>query len=70
MSDGSAIALAFTVTADGGETFGPFELPDANERYDFGVDIEAESLRFDLVQTTGGNTGAVDIAIFGNFLEE
>ncbi len=70
MSDGSAIALAFTVTTDSGETFGPFELPDANERYDFGVDIEAESLRFDLVETTGGNTGVVDIAIYGSFLGE
>jgi len=70
MGDGSAITRAFTVTADGGETFGPFELPDSQERYDFEFDIEAELLRFDLVETTGGNTGAVDIVVFGSFLEE
>ena len=29
MSDGTAIALAFTITTDSGEVFGPFELPDA-----------------------------------------
>jgi hypothetical protein len=70
MSDGSAIALVFTVTTDSGETFGPFELPDAQDRHEFQVDIEAESLRFDLVETTGGNTGAVDIALYGSFLGE
>ena len=69
MSDGSAIARAFTITTDDGETFGPFKLPDANGRYDFDVTIEAKSLRFNLMDTTGGNTGAVDIAVFGEFLE-
>ncbi|MFQ5400691.1 MAG: discoidin domain-containing protein [Anaerolineae bacterium] len=68
MSDGSAIALAFTITADGGETLGPFELPDVNQPYVFDVAIEANTLRFDLVDTTGGNTGAVDIAVYGEFI--
>lgn len=69
MSDGTAITLAFTVTTNTGETFGPFELPDASKPYQFDVAFEAQTLRFELVETTGGNTGAVDIALFGEFIE-
>ncbi|MDX1437030.1 MAG: discoidin domain-containing protein [Anaerolineales bacterium] len=69
MSDGSAITLAFVVTTDEGLVFGPFDVPDAGKPYSFEVDMEARTLRFDLVQTTGGNTGAVDIGVFGSFIE-
>lgn len=69
MSDGTAIALAFTVTTDSGEVFGPFELPDASKPYQFDVAFEAQTLKFELVNTTGGNTGAVDIAVFGEFIK-
>jgi hypothetical protein len=58
MPDGTAIALSFIVTADGDETFGPFELPDVERSYTFDVDIKAKTLRFDLTDTTDGNTGA------------
>lgn len=68
MSNGTAVAKAFTITADSGETFGPFELPDASSTYDFEVEIEAQTLRFNLMDTTGGNTGAVDIAVYGDFV--
>ena len=64
-----AITLAFTITTDRGETFGPFELPDANNSYNFEADIEAQTVRFNLVDTTGGNTGVVDIVLFGEFVE-
>ncbi|HUF38429.1 MAG TPA: fibronectin type III domain-containing protein [Anaerolineales bacterium] len=67
MSDGSAVTLAFTVTTDRGEVYGPFEVPDSGAPAEFSVDFEAETLRFDLVETTGGNTGVVDIAVFGDF---
>ena len=69
MSDGSAIAAAFTITTGSGETFGPFELPDAQSSYAFDVGIEADTLRFDLVDTTGGNTGAVNVAVYGSFID-
>lgn len=69
MSDGSAITLAFTVTTETGEIFGPFEVPDASEPYEFEVAIEAETLRFDLVDTTGGNTGITDVAVYGAFVD-
>lgn len=69
MSDGSAITLAFTVTTDTGEVFGPFQVTDSSQPYEFEAAFEAQSLRFDLVDTTGGNTGAVDIVVFGEFIE-
>ena len=69
MSDGSAITLAFTVTTDTGKTYGPFEVPDTSQPFDFDMVFEAQTLRFDLFDTTGGNTGVVDIAISGEFVE-
>lgn len=69
MSDGTAITLAFTVTTDSDQVFGPFELPDASESYQFDVVFEAQTLKFELVNTTGGNTGAVDIAVLGEFIK-
>jgi hypothetical protein len=69
MSDGSAITLAFTITTDDGEVLGPFTLPDADSSYDFDVSFEAETLRIDLMETTGGNTGIVDVAVYGSFLD-
>ena len=69
MSDGTAIALKFIVATDSGEVFGPFTLPDASKPYSFDVSIDAKSLRFDLIDTTGGNTGATEIAVYGNFVE-
>ncbi len=70
MSNGTAIALAFTVTTDSGETFGPYDLPDAENSFEFETAFEAKTLRFDLVETTGGNTGAIGIAVFGEPLGE
>ena len=69
MNDGSAIARVFTITTGEGDTLGPFELPDADEAYTFETPIQAQILRFTLTETTGGNTGAVDIAVYGNFEE-
>ncbi len=69
MSDGSAIANQFTIVTDSGEMFGPYDLPDANQPHQFDVAIEAETLRFNLMNTTGGNTGAVEIAVYGDFID-
>lgn len=68
MSDGTAITRRFTVTTDSGETFGPFDLPDASQMYGFDLDATAQTLRFDLVETTGGNTGLVDVVVYGEFV--
>ena len=48
-----------------GETFGPFGLPDANRIYTFPVQFTARTLRFDTVEASGGNTGAVESEVYG-----
>jgi hypothetical protein len=65
MSDDTAQIFRFTVTTDRGETFGPFDLPDADRIYSFPVQLTARTLRFDAVETSGGNTGAVEIEVYG-----
>jgi hypothetical protein len=69
MPDGSAITLAFTVTTENGDVVGPFDVPDTSQPFEFEVTFEAQTLRFELVDTTGGNTGVVDIVVFGEFIE-
>jgi len=61
MSDGTAITLTFTVTVDDGETFGPF--PAGPEPVE--VSFVGRILRFDVEESTGGNTGAVEIEVYG-----
>ncbi len=70
MGDGSSITLAFTVTTDVGEVYGPFAVPDASGSHSFDMDLETSRLRFDLMETTGGNTGIVDIAVYGEFVDQ
>jgi hypothetical protein len=70
MTDGSSIVESFTVTIDSGETFGPFALPDPDQAYAFAVDFVTSTLRFDVVTSTGGNTGAVDVAAYGSRVDE
>ncbi|HFQ94074.1 MAG TPA: hypothetical protein ENK32_08700 [Anaerolineae bacterium] len=38
--------------------------------YEFDTAVTAQTLRFNLMNTTGGNTGAVDIAVYGSFIDE
>ncbi len=65
MSNGTAQIFRFTVTTDQGETFGPFDLPDADWVYTFPVEFTARTLRFDALETNTGNTGAVEIEVYG-----
>lgn len=69
MSNNTAQIFSFTVTTETGEVYGPFELPDADQIYEFEVFFEAERLRFDVVESNGGNTGAVEIIALGVPLE-
>jgi hypothetical protein len=63
MTDGTAITLSFTVTVDGGTTYGPFEAgPGLAVAL---VEFEGYELRFDVDTSTGGNTGAVEIEVYG-----
>ncbi|GAB4527491.1 MAG: hypothetical protein OHK0046_45300 [Anaerolineae bacterium] len=65
MSDGTAITESFTVTTSSGETFGPFALEEGSVLTTFEVDFVTDVLRFDVETSTGGNTGIIDIAVYG-----
>ena len=69
MSNNTAQIFSFTITTETGDVYGPFELPDAAQSYTFDVEIMAERLRFDVESSSGGNTGAVDIAVYGEPVE-
>lgn len=60
----SAQILSFRVVADG-KTYGPFKLDDADSAHYFPVDFTAQRLRFEAVTTSGGNTGATEIEVYG-----
>lgn len=61
----SAEIRTFRMIADGGQAYGPFTLADAGSVHYFAVDFTAQRLRFEAVDTSGGNTGAVEIEIYG-----
>ena len=61
----SAQIASFRVITDRGEVFGPFDLADASSVHYFGVEITAKKLRFETVDSSGGNTGAVEIEVYG-----
>jgi hypothetical protein len=65
MSDGSSQIFAFTLTTDSGQVLGPFTLQDAEQAYRFDVDVTARSLRLDVTDSSGGNTGLVEFAAYG-----
>jgi len=65
MSDGTAQIFAFTLVTDSGEGLGPFALEDAGEAYRFDVDVVAHSLRLDVIDSSGGNTGLIEFAVYG-----
>ena len=60
----SAQIASFRVVTDRGETFGPFDLSDASAVHYFDVDLTAKRLRFETVDSSGGNTGAVEIEVY------
>ena len=62
----SAEIFSFRVITDRGEVAGPFELGGAGAPHYFPTDLTAERLRFENVSTSGGNTGAVEIEVYGS----
>lgn len=62
MSDGTAITETFTITIDG-ETVGPFAT--GTDPVPFDPALTGQIVRIDADQTTGGNTGAAEIEIYG-----
>lgn len=60
----SARIERFRIRTDRGETFGPFELPDANGLHRFSLETTAERLTLEVEASTGGNTGLVEIEAY------
>jgi len=50
-----------------GEVIGEFEIPDAEGLYNFDLTpVQVQNLRFEVIESTGGNTGAREIRIYVN----
>lgn len=64
MSDGTARIKEFELTFDDGTKLGPFRLPNATQAYEFPVDATARRMRLDVVDSTGGNVGLIELGIF------
>ncbi|PKB72966.1 MAG: hypothetical protein BZY75_04310 [SAR202 cluster bacterium Io17-Chloro-G7] len=61
----SAEIFSFKVVNENGEVVGPFVLESSDKIYYFETDIAGKSLRFEAVDTSGGNTGAMSIEVYG-----
>lgn len=66
MSDGTARIKSFTLTDDVGIVHGPFDLPDAETAHRFPLATDTRTLRLEVVESTGGNTGLVEFGVFGD----
>ncbi len=66
MADGSSIVTSVQFTI-GGINFGPYPTTDPEQLYvyELGQTVTAATVRFDAVQSTGGNTGGSEIAVYG-----
>jgi hypothetical protein len=60
----SAQILTFQVTTPSGRVFGPFEVPDASMLYAFPAEVVDRRFTFEVLSSSGGNTGAVEVAVF------
>ncbi len=64
MVDGSAITTTFSVVLDGGERLGPFDASSPAVPTVHAINAEARQLRFEVENSTGGNTGAIEVRVF------
>jgi hypothetical protein len=64
MADGTAITTTYRVTVDDGNQFGPFAAGTPSETNFQPIEAVGQVLRFEAQDTTGGNTGAVEIRVF------
>ena len=69
MSNNTAQIFTFTLTTASGNQLGPFDLTDASQGYRFEIDgVVTRSLRLDVIDSNGGNTGLVEFAAYGSAL--
>ena len=64
MSDGTAITRSFAVVAEDGRRYGPFPAGSRVDLRTTRVSFTSRRLRFEVVTSTGGNTGAAEIEVF------
>ena len=64
-ADGSGQIYSFTLTGDDGTVLGPFFVPDVHQAHMFEIDLETVTLRFDVGDSSGGNTGLVEFRVLG-----
>jgi len=60
----SAQISSFKVVTDDETQLGPFNVSDAATVYYFDVNVKTKKLRFDVVSSSGGNTGVVEIEAY------
>jgi hypothetical protein len=60
----SAQIVTFQVTTPSGQVFGPFEVPDASMLHAFPAEVVDRRFTFEVLSSSGGNTGAVEVAVF------
>ncbi len=60
----SAQISSFQVKTDGGTVLGPYTIPDAKAAYYFPASGMARTLRFEVLKSSGGNTGAAEIEVY------
>ena len=65
----SAEIVSFRVVSDNGDVAGPFTLEGAGQIFYFDANITGKQLRFEALDTSGGNTGVVEIEVYGSRLD-
>lgn len=65
MTDGSAITETYTVSVDGGDEVGPFPAGNPANPSPAEVELAGTLFTFRVQTSTGGNTGAVEIGLYG-----
>ncbi|MDQ7091589.1 MAG: discoidin domain-containing protein [Methylococcales bacterium] len=63
MGDDTAKILTFTITTDSGEVLS-FNLPNTTQAHQFPLNRQTSSIRLDVVSSTGGNTGLIEIKAY------
>ena len=60
----SAEISSFEVINEFGDSYGPFNITNANAIFDFPVNARGKRFTFKVLDSNGGNTGVVEIAIY------
>ncbi len=66
MTDGTATTTTYSVAVDGGEPLGPFPAGNPANAATTEIGVSGQVFRFDVSDSTGGNTGAIEIRILGS----